>query len=126
MNKIIIIGNLTGDPVTRAIPNTNNEVCTFRVAVNEKRGENEITTFFDCSAWDKKGSICQKFLAKGAKVLVEGKANTKPYIGKDGKAYGNVIISVSNVEFLTRKQETPEVQAKMDEMADIDPADIPF
>lgn len=126
MNQIIIIGNLTGDPTTRAIPNTNKEVCTFRVAVNEKRGENETTTYFDCSAWDKLGAVCQKFLSKGSKVFVEGRANTKPYVGKDGKAYGNVIISVSNIEFLTRKEEKQEVQAKMEDMANIDPLDIPF
>ena len=45
MNKLIIIGNLTRDPVSNTTPSGIN-VCNFSVAVNRGRGEHETTDYF--------------------------------------------------------------------------------
>ena len=50
MNKIVIIGNLTKDPVLRSTP-SGVSVCDFTVAVNRRgKGENE-ADFFRVTAW---------------------------------------------------------------------------
>jgi len=128
MNRIYIIGNLVDNPVARTTPiGLNNS--SFRVAVNEKKGEKNQATFFDCTAWDKLGEVCQKYLSKGSSVYVEGKAHCTPYIGKDGKAHGNVQISVQNIEFLSqKKQEEKKDSFKefVDSIGDLNPDDIPY
>ena len=68
MNKIIIIGNLTGDPEKRSTQ-SGKQVTTFTVACN-RRGENAGADFFRVAAWDKMGETCAQYLAKGRKVCV--------------------------------------------------------
>ena len=54
MNKLIIIGNLTKDHETRVIQ-SGKSVCSFDVAVNDRRGGQDNTTYFRVSAWEKIG-----------------------------------------------------------------------
>lgn len=123
MNRAEIIGNLVSEP-TSATTDSGLNKCFFRVAVNEKKDDKENTEYFDCTAWGKLALICPSYLHKGSKVYIDGKMKVKPYIGKDGKPYGNIQISIQNIEFLSRSEKKAE--KSMDEMADIDPLEIPF
>ena len=128
MNQIIIIGNLVADPEARTTP-SNKNLCSFRVAVNEKHTEKDYTQYFDVTAWEKLGDLCKQYLAKGSKVMVLGKAFCIPYVGKDQKAHGNVGIMAQSVEFLTRpqKKEDNVVEAAAQAMAnDLSYDDIPY
>ena len=102
MNKLTIIGNLTRDPESRTTPNGNN-VCTFTVAVNRRRSQNSNqpeADFFRVSVFGVVGENCQRYLAKGRKVAVEGSIQTRSYDAQDGtKRYVTEIIA-DNVEFL--------------------------
>lgn len=114
------------DPISETTATGLNK-CVFRVAVNNKKPDGtQDTVKFDCTAWDKLAVICAAYLKKGSKVYVDGKMRVQPYIGKDGKAYGNIQISVQNIEFLSRSEKKEEPKANIDEMLDIDPLDIPF
>ncbi|MGH2537390.1 MAG: single-stranded DNA-binding protein [Candidatus Promineifilaceae bacterium] len=48
----IIVGNLGGDPELRYLPD-GTAVANFSVAVNQRRGQEEITTWFRVAAWGK-------------------------------------------------------------------------
>ena len=98
MNKIIIIGNLTGDPTSRVIRD-GVSVCDFTVAVNGRRREGQ-AQFFRVSAWNKQGENCQKYLAKGRKVCVEGAVSARAYTASDGSVRASLEVSASGVEFL--------------------------
>ena len=101
MNKIIIIGNLTGDPAIRTTRD-GISVCDFTVAVNGRRKEDP-AQFFRVSVWRQMGENCHKYLAKGRKVSVIGEIQTRSYDAKDGtKRYITEIVA-DEVEFLTPK-----------------------
>ena len=116
MNKLTIIGNLTKDPELRSTA-TGLPVCTFTVAVNRKRTqENQPEAdFFRVTAWRQLGENCAKYLAKGRKVCVVGPVNVNTYQGQDGQTRASLEVTAEDVEFLTPKNEQedkPLYQAK--------------
>ena len=114
MNKIIIIGNLTGDPAIRTTRD-GISVCDFTVAVNGRRKEDP-AQFFRVSVWRQLGENCHKYLAKGRKVCVTGAVSAHTYQGNDGATRVSLDIQASEVEFLSpasgdsQQQSAPEPQ----------------
>lgn len=104
MQKLFIVGNLTNDPVKRVTPQ-GLTVCSFTVAVNRRRGQNEDTDFFRVSAWRELGENCSKYLAKGRKVAVIGQVSVSTYEANDGKTRATMEVTAQDVEFLTPKDE---------------------
>ena len=105
MNKLTIIGNLTSDPELRTTPN-GNDVCTFNVAVNRRRtqnNQNPPADFFRVSAWGDKGKVCNTYLSKGKKVCVVGQVSVHAFNSQDGAARANLEVFAEEVEFLTPK-----------------------
>lgn len=105
MNHVMIIGNLTADPITRTTQ-AGKQVVTFTVAVNRRQsaqaGQPE-ADFFRVSAWNQLGEICAKYLAKGRKCAVTGSVRASAYTNSQGKAVGTLEVMAENVEFLTPK-----------------------
>ena len=99
MNKIIIIGNLTGDPELR-VTQSGVSVCQFTVAVNGKR-KDDGATFFRVTAWRALGETCHKFLYRGRKVMVCGAVSASAYTGRDGKPRASLDVTAEDVEFLS-------------------------
>ena len=115
MNKIIIIGNLTGDPAIRTTRD-GISVCDFTVAVNGHRKEDP-AQFFRVSVWRQLGENCHKYLAKGRKVCVTGVVSAHTYQGNDGATRVSLDIQANEVEFLSpasgdsqQQQSAPEAQ----------------
>ena len=105
MNKVFLIGNLCGDPVSRATQ-SGKTVCQFTIAVNRRdRGE---TDFFRISAWNQLGDNCAKWLIKGKKVAVVGSISATAYIAQDGKARASLEVTAQDVEFLSPAGKTDE------------------
>ncbi len=98
LNRATIIGNLTRDPEIRNTPN-GVTVTTFTVATNfiwnDPNGQRqEKVEFHNIVAWRKLGEICGQYLKKGAKVYVEGRLQTREWVGQDGiKRYRTEIIA---------------------------------
>lgn len=103
MNKMLIIGNLTSDPVIREIagPNGPLKVCNFDVAVNERRNGVEKTTYFRIAAWRALAESCQRYLAKGKKVYVSGPLTVRSYQAGDGSTRFSLEIQANELEFLS-------------------------
>ena len=103
MNHVMIIGNLTADPITRTTQ-AGKQVVTFTVAVNRRQsaqtGQPE-ADFFRVSAWNQLGEICAKYLSKGRKCAVTGSVRAGAYTNSQGKAVGTLEVMAENVEFLT-------------------------
>lgn len=73
LNKVMLVGRLTRDPDTRAIP-AGVSVTKFSLAVNKRRGrdrEDEVA-FIDCEAWDKTADFIQQWFTKGKPIFIEG------------------------------------------------------
>ena len=81
MNKIFLIGNLTGDPELRTTPN-GITVCTMNLAVNRRfsgNREERQTDFYRVTAWRQLGETCSRFLSKGKKIAVVGEFVPRTY-----------------------------------------------
>lgn len=108
MEKLQIIGNLTRDPELRVTQSGVN-VCTFTVAVNKRltkaqrdAGQQANAKYFRVTAWRELGENCNKYLAKGRKVYVEGTIDVSVYTSQqDGKPHGSLEMTADNVEFLS-------------------------
>ena len=102
MNKLTIIGNLTGDPQTHQTQDGRN-VCNFTVAVNRRRkvqGQPE-ADFFRVDAWGKTAENCQQYLSKGRKVAVVGPVSVSTYQANDGSTRASLELHADDVEFLS-------------------------
>ncbi len=113
--KIIIVGNLGRDPEMRYTP-SGQPVTNFSVATNRRytssNGERvDETVWFRVSAWGRLAETCNQYLAKGRKVLVEGRLTADssggPRVWTDqaGTPRASFEISALNVQFLSGPNE---------------------
>ena len=103
----MIIGNLTKDPEMRTTSN-GVDVCSFTVAVNRRKGQQQEADFFRVSAWRERAKVCGQYLAKGRKVCVVGPVSVRTYQGNDGATRASIEVTADEVEFLSSKGETEE------------------
>ena len=108
MNKLTIIGNLTGNPESKVVNTQNGSktVCNFTVAVNRKvRGENA-ADFFRVACWDRQAENAMKYLTKGKKVAVVGAVTCSAYTTQDGQARCTMEIQhADEIEYLSARGE---------------------
>lgn len=106
LNKVMLIGNLTRDPELRYTPQ-GNAVASFVVATNREwvsQGERKQSAdFHNAVAWNKLAEICSQLLKKGTKVYVEGRLQTRDWMGEDGKKRYKTEIVVDDMILLTSK-----------------------
>lgn len=114
MNRLVIIGNLTGNPELRTTQ-AGKSVCSFNVAVNRrKKSEGQPDAdFFRVSTWNQLAENCGKYLTKGKKVCVVGAVSVRSYETQDGRHGANLEVMANEVEFLSTKESD---QPKMTEV----------
>ena len=123
MNRLMIIGNLTGDPESR-VTATGKNVCNFTVAGNRRCG-NE-ADFFRVSAWEKNAENCGKFLSKGRKVCVVGPVSVRTYQANNGETRASLEVTANEVEFLSSRNEGNSGNAGNDGFTVVNVEDDPF
>ena len=112
----MLIGNLTRDPELRYTAQ-GTAVCNFGLATNRywktDTGEKkEATEFHRVVAWNKLAELCNQLLAKGRKVYVEGRLQTRTWTGTDGAQRTTTEIIVSDMVIVdSRKALTGEEPA---------------
>lgn len=137
-NKVILTGNLTRDPETRAVGETS--VTSFTLAVNERYKDKsgtwtERANFIDCKLWGARGEAFAKYLSKGDPALVEGSLQQETWDDKEtGAKRSKIVVKCDSFEFIGggKTQGTDARPAKQtkpvpDDWADaVDPSSIPF
>ena len=88
VNKVMLIGNLGADPEVR-YTQSGTPVATFRVATTERwKGQDgqmqEQTEWHSIVAWKRLAEICGEYLAKGSRVFIEGKLQTRKWQDPNG------------------------------------------
>ena len=133
MNKMMVIGNLGGDPEMRYTP-SGDAVTSFSVATNYRYtpadGEpREETEWFRVSVWGRQAEACNQYLSKGKKVFVEGRLRSRTYQARDGETRVSLDINASDVRFIdsagARSDEFPSEGEPAGE-APIGADDLPF
>ena len=95
--RIVIAGNVTRDVEMRDANGM--KLAKFAIAVNEKRKGEESVTYFDCTAFAKTAEIVERFVKKGAPLLVDGQMRSRKY-EKDGQQRTAWDVSVDRVTLL--------------------------
>lgn len=99
----IITGNLGNDPDLR-YTETGKSVCSFSLAVNDRRGETESTNWYKVTCWDKLAEIVHEHMKKGQKVEVVGyRLAAKAFTNKHGEPQVALELTADKVEFLSPK-----------------------
>jgi single-strand DNA-binding protein len=83
MKTITIAGNIGKDAETRTTTG-GDKVTSWSVAVEERKGQDKRTVWFDVSLWGNRGEALAQYLTKGGKVAVAGELSTREH---DGKTY---------------------------------------
>lgn len=96
LNKAIVMGNLTRDPETKALP-SGIKVCNFSIATNrtwkDKNGaKQDSTEYHNLVVFGRQAEIVQQYMKKGSSIYVEGRLQTRSWDADGGKKYRTEII----------------------------------
>ena len=102
MNSVILIGRLTRDPEVRYTPDNQMAVATFTMAIDriQRAGKEKQTDFPRITVFGKQAENCERYLAKGRLVGVQGRLQTGSYKNKDGATVYTTDVVADRVEFL--------------------------
>jgi len=139
-HTLIIVGNVGKDPEMRFTP-SGQAVTSFSVATNREyttgNGEKvKETIWFRVTTWGKQAEVCNQYVKKGMKVLVDGrltpdKATGGPRVWQrnDGTPAASFEVTAGTVRFLSSRGETSDISSQGGgyENAELPPEDdIPF
>ncbi len=103
LNKVLLYGNLTRDPESRALP-SGQQVVTFGLATNRtykdkaSGSQKEQTEFHNIVAFGRVAEVMGQYLKKGRPVYVEGRLQTRSWEAEGKKNYKTEIV-VDNFQF---------------------------
>lgn len=89
INKVMLIGNLGGEPELRHtasnVPVVNFTVATNESWLNKDGNREERTEWHRVVAWRRLAEICSEYLHKGSQVYIEGKIRTRNWEDQSGQ-----------------------------------------
>lgn len=92
MNRITITGRLTKDPELKYTAG-GKAVCKFTLAV-DRPGKDKGADFLNVVTWEKAADFAAKYTAKGKRVLVNGRIETRSWDKEDGsKGFATEIVA---------------------------------
>ena len=134
INRVVITGNLTRDPELKNYGETT--VCGMRIANNvrvKEHGEwKEKTNYVSVTVFGRQAESCERYLAKGRPVMVDGRLDYQEWEARDGGGKRSELrIIADNVQFLDGGGERgSQVSEPRGETPPVSPAaaedDIPF
>ena len=111
MNLVLISGRLTKDPEVRYTTGTQMAVAVFTLAIDrgkDKNGDDRGADFIPITVFGKQAENCERYLAKGCRVAVQGKIQTGSYEDKNGQKVFTTDVIAQRVEFIDFKGKTPQ------------------
>lgn len=105
INKVILVGNVGGDPETRYMPSgsavTNITIATNETWKDKQTGEKkERTEWHRVALFNRLAEVAAEYLRKGSQVYIEGKLRTRKWQGKDGQDRYTTEIIASEMQML--------------------------
>lgn len=98
---ITLVGNIVDDAELRKSKDGNSQFISFKVAVNESRGNDRKTTYYDVTH---PSTGVFHFLKKGKTVCVQGPISIWETTTQDGKHYTNLNVSAKVIELVGPKE----------------------
>ena len=101
----LVIGNVGRDPEMR-YTQQGKAVCDFSLAEEEYLGRNpdgtanKRTTWWKVVAWEETAEKVKASISKGARVALLGRASADAYMGNDGTAKSNLVLTLDKFDSL--------------------------
>jgi single-strand DNA-binding protein len=111
LNKVILIGRLGGKPEIRVLPQSQRSLARFTLATNERyfnpntRESRDETQWHRIVVWGKLAEFCEKYLAQGRQILLEGKLRTRSWQDRDGNKRTTTEIEAQNIVLLGKRED---------------------
>ena len=107
LNYVLIVGNLTKDPVFRTTSN-NTPVVNFSIASNRRYRDRsnswqEDVCYIGIVAWNRLAESCKQRLRKGSAVLIEGELQTRNLKSEDGGQRSILEVKARRIQFLNKQ-----------------------
>ena len=130
MNKSVLVGKPTKDPVLKYLPGGDTAVATFTIAVDRmfSKDKKKEADFIPIVVFGKSAESVSKFVAKGKLVAVSGRIQTRNYEAKDGTRKYVTEVVADEVKFLEwPNDKKSEKDNGYEDMQPVDDSeDIPF
>ena len=112
MNESILFGRFVKKPELRKTP-TERSVTSFTLAVDRdyRKGNETVTDFIDCVAWNATAENICKYFDRGNRIIVKGSLASRlaKYIHKETGveiSYTKTEVNVDKFDFVERKQDS--------------------
>ena len=102
MNVVTLIGNLATDVELKEVAG-GKRVASFVLAV-DRIGRDGGADFVRVSAWEKQAELCERFLAKGKRVGLDGRLRSRSWEDGSGTKRSAVEVVANRVEFLSERE----------------------
>lgn len=142
LNKVYLIGRLTRDPETRALPSgqsvTSFGMATDRFFTDRSGQKQQQTEFHNIVLFGRIADIASQYLNKGSLVLIEGRIRNRTWKDSSGNQRYRTEIIGERIQLGPRtagkvvppaqkeKEEPPKEDIPVIEEEEIDVKDIPF
>lgn len=130
--SVTLIGHLGRDVELKSLPD-GTTVANFSLATERKRRDKEVSTWWRCTLFGKRGETLAQYLHKGDPVLIQGEPSLRAYTAKDGSERQSLEVDVREWAFVGGKGERQAPvasQPRTDFQAPVDDfnpdLDIPF
>lgn len=112
-NKIILVGNCTKDGELKYTNGGsaiyNNSIATSRKFTSNGEKKEEVC-FVDFTAFSRVGEVCNQYLRKGSKILIEGRLNFEQWQDQNGQKRSKHSVVVETMQMLDSKGENSQTQ----------------
>ena len=107
LNKVFLMGRLTGDPELRYTPGgaavTDLRLATSRVWTGKDGDRKEDTLYIDVTVWERQAENCCQYLKKGSAIHVEGSLKMETWDSPSGEKRSKIKVLADRVQFLDRR-----------------------
>lgn len=131
INKSVLIGRLTSDPILKYTPGNGTAVTTITLAVDRQKtkdGKKE-ADFIPVVIWGKSAEATAQYMSKGKLIGIAGRIQTRSYEAKEGgKRYVTEVVA-EDVQFLEWAKDSDGGSSSGSDYEDMTPVDddsIPF
>jgi single-strand DNA-binding protein len=126
INRVVLVGRLTGDPELRALP-SGASVCGLRLACNTSRktvdGDyEEKPNFFNVSVFGATGESVHRYMSRGRRVAIDGRLAWREWETSEGIKREAVDIVAESVQFLDGRGDHGESGGASDDEGSVDGA----
>jgi single-strand DNA-binding protein len=120
LNRVLLIGNLTGDPELFETGKTkivNASLATHQFYENGQEEKQQLTTFIDLKVWGMVAENFAKLVRRGQEVFVEGTLRQDRWEDEKGNKRSKLYVNVSNWQIAQRKNDGSAAKAPANGLA---------